>query len=883
MTRSPEPATPPPLARRLLRTLLGREQREEVIRALDELFREREERDGPRAARAWYRRQVAGFALRWRAFDTRRGGRGTMETWTRDLRLALRALMRAPGFTAVAVLTLALGIGANTAMFSVIEGTLLRPLPYDRPDELVWLADGHRNFGGGGTNQSVPNLMDLRAGSERMRSSAIYRVLGGNLSAGEQALRVPILFTSSELLDVLGMAPALGRDLLPPDDAVGAEPAALLTDAVWRSSFGADPGVVGTTITVDARPARVVGVLTPDFTFPGDPRIVMALQHVGADLTRNQRGYNGIARLTEGADAAALTEELQGIFSGLVETYPDANEGWFTMARPLSDYMLGRNRDSLLLLGGAVLLVLLIACVNVANLLLVRAERRHREMAVRYSLGARRSALASLFLAESMILALAGGALGIAGAYGGVDLLVSLYGDTLARADAISINGTVLLATLAASLLVGVVVGLVPLVRVRGDELQHHLKEGARGSSGRGSRLGRGLVAAELALSVVVVAGAGLMANSMWRLQRVDLGVRDAQRVMTFTLSMPATSYPDAAAIGGFVDELEARLEALPGVRAAGFVNRLPLLGGDNTTVTAWGDPERRKDFTSVRFVTPGYFEAVGVPLVAGRWFDPEEARGSNDAVIINETLARALFPGEDPVGQRIAHTPGGLVVVGVCGDLAGGSPDRPPPGAFYVPLGTMLRLFGDDSRSPGDYWGFGALVRTTGDPRALLPSMREAVRTIDPGLPLDRVRTLHDIAVDRLGARRFALSLFGVFAGLALLLGSVGIYGVMSYSVAQRAREVGMRMALGASRGSVLRMIFGESARLVVPGLVLGLGAALASARLLDNLLFEVSPLDPWTYVAVATVLTLVSVAATWVPAFRATRVDPAASMRRE
>jgi predicted permease len=871
---------PPRLARWTLGALVG-SRRAEVDPALEALFRERAERDGARAARRWYRRQVIGFALRWRAFDRGGEGMGKTEAWTRDLRLAVRSLARAPGFTAIAVLTLALGIGANTAIFSVIHGSLLAPLPYDHPERLVWLSDGHPSFGSPRVNQSIPNFLDLRVGSRLMRSAAVYRVLDGNLATDAEAARVPILFTSSEMLGVLGVAPRLGRDLLPSDDDVGAEPAALLTDGLWRSRYGADPAVVGTTTTMDARPVRIVGVLPASFTFPGQPQLVMALQHVGADPGRGSRGYFGIGRLAQGADVAGLRAELQGIFDGLVEAYPQANKDWYTWAIPLRERIVGRNRHSLLLLGGAVVLVLLIACVNVANLLLVRAERRHRELAVRYSLGARRSGLLSLFLGEGLVLATAGGMLGVLAAYGGVDLLVALYGGTLARADRIGLDGTVLGFTVLTTLLVGVLVGLVPFARISPNELQAHLKEGARGSSGRGSRMGRALVVTEVALSVLVVAGAGLLANSMWRLQKVDLGVHEPERVMTFTLSLPAATYPGPAPIETVIDALDARLASTPGVLASGFVNRLPLLGGDNTRVTVFGDDTRGADFTSVRFMTPGYFAAVGVPLVAGRWPTPDEYRGTTTSVVINETLAAKLFPGEDPLGRRVAFAGKGLVVVGVCGDLAGGIPDRPPPPAFYHPLASVMRLWGE--RSPGDYFSMSALVRASGDPRALVPALRAAVRSTDPQLPLDGVRTLQDIAVDRLGARRFALSLFGVFAALALALGAIGIYGVMSYGVAQRTRELGMRLALGATRGSVLRMVLGQGARLAGPGLLLGLVAAMGSARVLGDLLYEVSPLDPWTHVLVAAVLAAVSVAATWLPAHRATRLDPAESLRCE
>lgn len=875
---------PPRLARALLRLLVGAGNVGDVATTLAELYRDRQDRDGPAAAKRWYWRQVLGFGLRWRAFTGRGGGGGVMDTWTRNLKLALRSLVRAPGLMGVAVLALALGIGANTAIFSVIRGTLLRPLPYAHPERLVWLSDGHPSFGGSGVNESVPNLMDLRAGSKLMQSSAIFRVVGGNLATDDHAERVQVLFASSDILRVLGVGPRLGRDFLAGDDDVDAEPTAILTDELWRAAFGADPSVVGRTTMVDARPVRVIGVLPAGFTFPGEPQMLMALQHVGADLNRNSRGYFGVARLAPGAEVAGLRTELEGIFTGLVKAYPDANKGWYTWAEPLRDRVVGRNQHSLLLLAGAVALVLIIACVNVANLLLVRAETRHRELAVRYSLGARRSGLAALFISEGLVLSAVGGALGVAVAYGGVDVLLSLYGGALPRPGEVRVDAAVLVFGVAITLLIGVVVGLVPLLRVRPDDLGEFLREGARGSSARPSRLGRALVIMEVALAVVVVSGAALMANSMWRLQRVELGVADPAKVMTFSVSLPAASYPDATSIGAFADELRTRLAGLPGVHAAGFVNRLPLLGGDNMGVTAFGDPTRQADFVSIRMITPGYFQAVGVPLRTGRWLDPAEFRSPTTSVIINETLARQLFAGDEAVGQRIEAFGGeGLLVVGVCADIAGGQPDRPAPPAFYLPLTTVLQFWAAEPRSANDYWGLSALVRTDGDPQPLVPALREAVADVDPQLPLTRVRTLHDIAVDRLGVRRFAMSLFGVFAALALLLGAVGVYGVMSFAVTRRAPELGMRLALGASRGSVLRMVLGEGVRLTAPGVAVGLVVALASARVLESLLFEVSPLDPWTYGTVVAVLTLVSVAAAWLPARRATRVDPLTSIRSE
>jgi predicted permease len=797
-----------------------------------------------------------------------------MGGWIRHVRLAVRSLARKPGFALLAIVTLGLGIGANTAIFSVLYGSLLRPLPYSDVDRLVYLSDGHENFGGAGVDQTIPNLLDLREGSRLMQSSAMFTFTGGNLSTSEQPERVRVLLTSSELLSVLGVAPSLGRDLVPEDDLNGAERTVLISDALWRRSFGADPGVVGRTTIIDAAPVRIVGITPPGFSFPAAPDVFMTLQHVGGDYPRGNRNYNAVGRLAAGASVEALREELQGIFDGLVERYPDANGGgWYTWAAPIDEFVLGMNRRSLYLLSGAVVLVLLIACVNVANLLLVRSESRQRELAVRFALGAGRAGLVPHFISEGLVLSVLGGAIGVLAAIGGIDLLVALYGGSLARSEQIDLNGTVLFFSVGVSLIVGLVVGLVPLFRAQPQRLQASLKEGARGSSLRSSRLGRSLVMAEVALALVIVAGAGLLMNSMWRLQHVDLGLADTDEMLTFQLTLPEAKYEEGAPVVGFFDELSRELTSIPGVEAVGFVNRLPLLGGYNTRISVWGDPEREANFVSYRPVTPGYFDALGVPLLSGRWLDAAEYADGAESVLINETLARRLFAGADPIGQRIGSwVEGGMAVVGVVGDVKGGGPTRPAPPAFYFPFAT----FGGERAAS-------AIVRTAGNPRALIPHVRQAVEQLDPQVPVYGIRTMEEVAVQRLGSRRFAMSLFGVFAGLALLLGAVGIYGVMSFSVTQRTRELGVRLALGASRGSVMRMVLSQSARLVGPGLALGLLLALAAARLLSSLLFEVSAVDPVTYLAVASVLAMVALGATFVPALRATRVDPLTSIRND
>lgn len=798
----------------------------------------------------------------------------TTDSWIREMKLAVRALARQPGFAVLAVGTLGLGIGANTAIFSVIEGTLLRSLPYPEPDRLVWLSDGHPDLAPSGIDQSLPNLLDLKAGSSLLASMAPYRYRNVNLATEERPERVLALVATSDMLGVLGVPPLLGRDLLPEDDVEGAPRVAVLTYESWRSRFGGDRDILGRTVTMDAAPVEIVGVMQPGFVFRDDPEVLIPLRDVSA-FSRGWRTFHAVGRLAPGADLQGLRSELQGIFGGLVEAYPGPNEKWHTWADPLETYIQGRNAGSLLLFGAAVGLVLIIACVNVANLLIVRADARRRDFAVRCAMGAERSALIPHFLAEGLVLSLLGGLVGVVLARVGVDALLGLFGGSLTRARDIHVNAASLGFGLATSLLVGILVGLVPLVRMRVSRLHEQLRDGARGASLQGNRLGRSLVMAEVALAVMIVSGAGLLVNSVWNLQEVDLGVREPDRVMTFQISLPEAGYADPASVQAFWRDLTAGLERIPGVQAAGLVNRLPLLGGTNITdLHAYGDEERMAHFVSVRSVTPGYLRAAGVPLVAGRWLDANEfADTLIRSVVVNQTLARQLFAGEDPVGRVI--DPGwndeGLQVVGVLGDIMGGSATRPAPPAFYFSWSADV----DRDRS--------VMVRTAGDPWETLPEMRTVAEAMDPELPIYRIRTLEDIAEGRLDSFRAAMSLFGIFAGFALLLGAVGIYGVMSFSVSQRRREVGVRLALGASRGSVLWMVLRQGAGLTAPGVVAGLLLALASARVLGGLLYEVSPLDVRVYVAVAAVLGLVALAATYLPAYRATRVDPAVGMRSE
>jgi len=897
---------PPRVARAILTRLLGRGAAEHVEDSLAELFRLRVETAGTGAARRWYWRQLVGFARRRRALRSqgdpgRGGGRGNavvpgmaiFEAWIRDLKLAVRSLRRQPGFAALAIGTLALGIGANTAIFSLIHSSLLQPLPFPEPGRLVWLSDSHEGFDGPGANQSVPNWMDIQQRSKLLQSTAVYQIRSGNLATVEEPERVRILRVSSEFLGVLGVVPGMGRDFLPRDDPSTSPAVAILTDGLWRARFGADPGVVGQTVTIDARSVQIVGVAPATFDFPGEPQVLMAMQHQGAGLPRGARGSYSIGRLAPGAELDGLREELEVISAQLAEAFPDNNEGFSTWADPLRDHVVGSTRQSLVLLGGAVAFVLLIACLNVANLMLARSEVRQQEFAVRYSLGATRAGLLSHFLSEGLVLSFAGGGLGILAAHWGVDALVALYGDTLGRASEIRVNGSVLAVGLATCVAVGTLVGLIPLLRSRPDTAHPSLTAAARGSSARAGRLGRGLVVAEIALAVLIVAAAGLLINSMWRLQSLDLGVTNEDRVLTLRVSLPYAKYRTRLPTQAFYYELLENLATAPGIEAVGLVNRLPLIGGDSTSVSVLGAPEKVAHFAAFRFVSSGYFDAVGVPLRAGRLLDAAEFADGRPAIVVNETLARQLFAGEDAVGRRLDDPfirpgdPGraeeGFTIVGIVGDIVGGQPGSPAAPAFYLPFARQLNLLDALELPVNTQLPMSLLVRTSGDPYAVVPHIRETVTRLDAAVPIFAIRTLQEIAFDRLGTQRFAMSLFGAFAGLALLLGAVGIYGVMSFGVARRSRELGVRLALGATRRSVMRMVLAEGAHLAAPGIMLGLALALASGRVLSGLLYDITALDPLTYVAVTVVLSLVTLAATYVPARRATRVDPLTSMRNE
>lgn len=881
---------PPRLARWLLSAFIPRDERDAVVGDLEESFHAMT--GGGPPPRLWYWaqalafmaifavqrvREVLGHAGAGAGVTANPHLEGMMETWMRDLRLGVRSLRRRPGFTALVVITLALGIGANTAIFSVIYGSLLRPLPYPDADRLVYLSDYWKKSGGWGSSQVYLNVQELREGSTLLEDLAAFNTINVNLATEENPQRVRAADVDPQFFRILGLPPVLGRDFQDADNRPGNERVAILGYDLWQETYGGDPGVVGSTIRLDSEPYTVLGVASQDVEILGKPRVFVPFGWAGReDLSRGTRNVNAIGRLAPGATVEAAGQELDALFAGITEAFPDSNEGWGVDARTFDTWILARGERSLFMLGAAALVVLLIALVNVANLVMVRAEARQREIAVRMAMGAGRGRLVPYFLSEGIVLSLAGGVVGSLLAWWGVKGLVALYGSGLPRGEDVRLSAPALALGLGLSLASGLLVGMVPAWRTDARNLQGELREGGRGVSRGVTRVRTTLVIFEFALAVVLVSGAGLLVNSFWRLSRVDLGLQEPEQVVSFGLSLPDVKYPDDASRTLFLQDVSAGIQRMGAVQAVGLTNRLPLYGGYNiTNLTAVGETEPVAHFVELRYVTDGFFDAVGVPLLKGRRFGPDDYADSIPGVLVTQELAREIFPAGDAVGRRVDLNwfgEGGLEVLGVVADIRdrGITSDFPP--GFYLPVGP--------GRTPG---AAVFTVRAAGDPLALAPGIRDVVRDLDPEVPVHSVELLSHAFGRRLSSRRFAMSLLAMFAGLALLLGAVGIYGVMSYSVTQRTREMGVRIALGAYRGTVVRMVLRQGIVTAAVGVVLGIGGGLATGRVLESQLFGVTASDPLTYAGVAAALMAVALLASWIPARKASSVDPLEALRHE
>ena len=805
-----------------------------------------------------------------------------MDTLIQDLRFALRMLLKNPGFTATAAITLALGIGANTAIFSVINAVLLRPLPYHDPSRLVLVNETTRQLAD--MSVSYPNFLDWREQNHVFERLAALQDGQFTLTGLDRPERLGGLNVSADFFTTLGATPALGRDFQPQDDKAGAEPVAILSDHLWRSRFGGDPTVVGRVLTLDGRQVTVVGVLPPRFrVYLSESDLFLPLG-LNADRMKDRGNHPGIyviGRLGSGATIETARADMDAIARGLEQQYPKTNTGCRVAMKPLEDEVVGALRPALLVLAVAVGFVLLITCANVANLLLARASAREKEIAIRTALGASKARLLRQVLTESTLLSVLGGGLGLLLAGWLTDVLLSLVPSTLPRLDEVRLDGAVLGFSLALSLLTGLVFGIAPALQASRTELLEPLKETSRGSTAgiRQHRFRNILVAGEIALALVLLAGAGLMARSFLRLNRVDPGFRP-EHVLSAQLVLPRVKYPESAAILAFADRLLPAVAAIPGVTSVGLVNPLPL-SQEGWQTDFWVEgapvPTRGEVPNSDYHVVGGdYFKAMGIALVHGRLFDDSDRADSAPVALVNETLARRFWPHRDAVGQRMRtgspDDPGPwLTVVGVVGDVKQYGLDQEQKTQFYRPQRQLpLRPMS-------------IVVRSSLDPTSLAASLRQAVLAADSDQPIYNVRTMTGLLSDTSAPRRLSLLLLGAFAATALLLAAVGIYGVLAYSVTQRTHEIGIRMALGARRGDVLLMVFRQGLRLVLAGAALGVVAAFGLTRLMSSLLFGVSPTDPGTLGAVCLLLVGVALLACVVPARRASGVDPMIALRCE
>ncbi|HXG67386.1 MAG TPA: ABC transporter permease [Blastocatellia bacterium] len=809
-----------------------------------------------------------------------------MQTLLQDVRYGLRMLAKNPGFTAIAVLTLALGIGANTAIFSVVNTILLRSLPYKEPERLVVPVSENaaRDIERGSITYA--DYLDWRQEKQVFENVAVFGSSGADLTGGGEPERVLAAGVSEEYFSVMGVAPLIGRTFLPEEHQPNAAQVIVLSYGLWQRKFGGDPGILGQSLMLNGRPYAVVGVMPKDSQWPNDVELwsplTIGLNPPPDSLRRDNMIWRGVARLQPGVPIEQADAVLEAIARRLEQEFPESRAGWTNRAIFLHEFIVGPQLQSaLLVLLGAVAFVLLIACVNVANLLLARAATREREIAIRIALGSSRLRLIRQLLTESLLLATLGGGIGFLLAVWGVDLLKVIAPQDVPRLEEIGLDSRVLIFTLVVSLLTAIAFGLLPALQASKTDLNEALKEGGRGLTGgkRGRRVRNLLVVSEIVLSLVLLIGAGLMVRSFLRLQQVDPGIK-VDRLITMRLNAPGIRYPDSPKVIAFYQNIMERVRATPGVQSAAISSALPLGGGGFYLgrvflIEGRPEPPAAPDHPAQwNVISPGYFHTMGMALLKGRDFDERDTADSNPVIIINETLARRMFPNEDPLGKRIRSWRDEnklREIVGVVQDTRYFGREDELRGLVYVP------------HTQNAWRPLVLSARTSGDPAGMVDALRSAIWSVDKDLAIANVKTMDTILHESVAPQRFNMLLLAVFAIVAFVLAVIGIYGVLSYTVAQRSHEMGIRIALGAQAGDVIRLVLAQGLKLTLTGVGVGLAIAFALTRVMSSLLYEVSATDPLTFAAVAGLLAGVALLASYLPARRATKVDPLAALRHE
>jgi putative ABC transport system permease protein len=854
--------------------VLGRRRRDDTtlrdevsahLRALEEQYRM--EGMSAEAARTAARRQFGNMMLVQE--DVREEfSFGALERLAQDLRYGLRILKAHPGFAFFTVLIMALGIGATTTMFSIVHGVLLRPLPFREPDRLVmleekWLPRFPR------FEASPRDFLRWQQETTSFSGLAAFEDVPFTLASDERPERIVGARVSANLPALLGVAPVIGRTFRPEEDAYGSGLVILLGDNIWRRRFRADPGVIGTSVRLSGLNYTIVGIMPSTFSFPDKAEIWTPMQFTPKDVASpGNHIVWAIARLKPGVTHQQAQAEMDLMM-------PRLQTVWTASVIPLADHYFGDMRLALYILLGAAGLVLLIACVNIAGLLVARGSSRQREIAMRAAIGASRARILQQLLTETTLIALIGGALGILLTYVGVGSIKTLLATSVPRLEDVTVSPAVIMFSVFVSIFTGLLFGLAPALRLSREDLNHSLKAGGRMSrSGSQTRLRSALVACEVALAVVLLAGAGILLKSLSKILEVRSGM-NAEHVLTAAINLPTISYREPHEQVRFVESLLGRLQAAPDVQAVAISTGLPFAGVEDSGIHFDGRTEGALTGTAANHyrVTPGYFRVMQIPLVRGRLFSDDDTAASPPVVLINETMARRFFPDEDPIGKRLEISGPTYMreIVGVVGDVK-------QEGLRRATAPQVYEAFAQKPRT-----GFSVVLRSTGDPMHLVETLRQGVTAIDRSQPLSDVSTMEDVIGETMTRDRMSAGLLGLFALLALVLAAIGIYGVIAYSVAQRTQEIGVRLALGADRAHILRLILGQTMRLVLFGLTLGLIASVGASRLLESLLYEVSPRDPATLLSISVLLVSVALAAGFVPALRALRVHPIVALRAE